>query len=55
MEFVQTSYTVQEILDEAVNVCAVLNGETEKMFVTLVTCKMFVTLMTTNGSAQGNQ
>ena len=38
MEFVQTSYTVQEILDEAVNICAVLNGETEKnVFVTLMT------------------
>lgn len=47
MEFVQTSYTVQELLDEAVNICAVLNGETEK--------NVFVTLMTTNGSAQGNQ
>ena len=47
MEFVQTSYTVQEILDEAVNICAVLNGETEK--------NVFVTLMTTNRSAQGNQ
>ena len=46
MEFAQTSYTVQEILDEAVNICAVLNGETEK--------NVFVTLMTTNGSAQGN-
>ena len=46
MEFVQTSYTVQEILDETVNICAVLNGETEK--------NVFVTLMTTNGSAQGN-
>ena len=45
MEFVQTSYTVQEILDETVNVCAVLNGETER--------NVFVTLMTTNGLAQG--
>ena len=45
MEFVQTSYTVQEILDPVVNVCAVLNGETER--------NVFFTLMTTNGSAQG--
>ena len=45
MEFVQTSYTVQEILDPAVNICVVLNGETER--------NVFVTLITANGSAQG--